>query len=289
MPSPDAQGAPSSDGDGFHAQVWVRVVRGYLAWSLPSTVLGRRWIGRAGYGLAGRPRSRGVTRATSLWLTVGRGGCKSAGVFADQKVLAAARALLLMRLRVDKAQNVLATSPSKKPKTFWSMVSTIAVGTRTGGTHAPLPRSYVPHHPLMTHRTPDSDAPLVLVIQHESECPIGLWKTWLTESGLRLHIVHPYFEQALPESLERYDGLLVLGGTPSPWEDGLYPWLPATRALLHAGVTGGTPTFGICLGAELMVVALGGSVERRSTPQVGMHNLNLLPAAASDPVFMRPA
>ncbi|WP_052498858.1 type 1 glutamine amidotransferase [Streptomyces vietnamensis] len=136
----------------------------------------------------------------------------------------------------------------------------------------------------MTHE-PRPDAPLVLVVQHESECPAGLWGTWLTETGLRLHTVHPYLDGPLPGSLAPYDGLLVLGGSPGPLEDDRHPWLPAARALLREGVERETPTFGICLGAELMAAELGGAVERRATPQVGVHDLALLPAAADDPVF----
>ncbi|MGW7053625.1 type 1 glutamine amidotransferase [Streptomyces sp. NPDC054887] len=127
--------------------------------------------------------------------------------------------------------------------------------------------------------------PRVLVVEHEAECPPGLWGGWLTEAGLRLHVVRPYRGDALPRDPGRYDGLLVLGGSPGPLDDDRHPWLPATRALLRAAFERGTPTFGICLGAELTTVELGGRVGRRRTPQIGVYELELLPAAAGDPVF----
>lgn len=129
------------------------------------------------------------------------------------------------------------------------------------------------------------DSPQVLVVQHEAECPPGLWGQWLTEAGLRLHIVHPYLGERLPEATEGFDGLLVLGGYSGPLEDDLCPWLPATRALLRTAIEDHTPTFGICLGAELMTVEFGGHIERRDTPQVGVHDLKVLPAAADDRIF----
>ncbi|GGV38250.1 aminotransferase [Kitasatospora herbaricolor] len=127
--------------------------------------------------------------------------------------------------------------------------------------------------------------PRVLVVQHEAECPPGLWGGWLAECRLKLDVLHPYAGDELPAGVGHFDGLLVLGGSPGPWEDDKYPWLPATRVLLRRGVEDDVPTFGICLGAELLIAAFGGRVERRATPQVGIHALEVLPAAAGDPVF----
>ncbi|MGX1881757.1 type 1 glutamine amidotransferase [Streptomyces sp. NPDC055287] len=129
------------------------------------------------------------------------------------------------------------------------------------------------------------ESPRVLVVEHEAECPPGLWGAWLTEAGLRLHIVRPYLGEPLPEDVRPFDGLLVLGGSPGPLDDDHFPWLPATRALLRTAIEYGTPTFGICLGAELMTAGLGGRTARREVPQVGVYELKVLPAAADDPVF----
>jgi GMP synthase-like glutamine amidotransferase len=112
-----------------------------------------------------------------------------------------------------------------------------------------------------------------------------MWGLWLADSGLDLHIVHPYTGEALPSRVEDFDGFLVLGGSPGPLEDDRYPWLPATRALLRQAVEGDVPTFGICLGAELLAVTFDGSIARRATPQVGIHSLKALPTTADDPVF----
>ncbi|MGW7199142.1 type 1 glutamine amidotransferase [Streptomyces chryseus] len=130
-----------------------------------------------------------------------------------------------------------------------------------------------------------AEPPRVLVVEHEAQCPPGLWGGWLTGAGLRLDVVRPYSGDPVPQAVDAYDGLLVLGGSPGPLDDEHYPWLPATRALLRTAFEHGTPTFGICLGAELLTVELGGRVERRRTPQIGVYELEVLPTAAGDPVF----
>ncbi|MBT2490791.1 type 1 glutamine amidotransferase [Streptomyces sp. ISL-96] len=130
-----------------------------------------------------------------------------------------------------------------------------------------------------------AEPPGILVVEHEAECPPGLWGGWLAEAGLRLHVVRPYLGEPLPEDVDHFAGLLVLGGSPGPWDDDRFPWLPATRALLRAAFERGTPTFGICLGAELMTAEFDGRTERRDVPQTGVYDLKVLPAAAEDPVF----
>ena len=128
----------------------------------------------------------------------------------------------------------------------------------------------------------------LLVVQHEGSTGPGWWGEWLAAEGVELDVVHPYAAQELPapEGLRTYDGLLVLGGAMGPVDDADCPWLPATRELLAAAVGDALPTFGICLGAELLVVACGGSVRRGPAgPELGVLTNDPTPAAADDPVL----
>lgn len=127
--------------------------------------------------------------------------------------------------------------------------------------------------------------PRVLVVQHEPSTGPGFFGTWLPEAGVELEVCHPYLGDPLP-SLSSYDGLLVLGGAMGPSDDGACPWLPGTRELLALAVAQRLPTFGICLGAELLVLACGGSVRRGvQGPELGVLPIRLEPGAADDPVF----
>jgi GMP synthase-like glutamine amidotransferase len=128
----------------------------------------------------------------------------------------------------------------------------------------------------------------LLVVQHEASTGPGWWGEWLAAEGVALEVVHPYAAQELPttEVLRTYDGLLVLGGAMGPLDDADCPWLPGTRDLLAAAVAEGLPAFGICLGAELLVVACGGSVRRGTAgPELGVLTTDPTSAAADDPVL----
>lgn len=128
-------------------------------------------------------------------------------------------------------------------------------------------------------------APRVVVVQHELGTGPGWWGTWLAEAGLDLDVRHPYAGDALPTE-PVFDGLLVLGGAMGPVDDESCPWLPATRTLLAGAVAAQVPTFGICLGAELMAVACGGSVRRGvAGPELGVLGIDRLAAAEDDPVL----
>ncbi len=130
-----------------------------------------------------------------------------------------------------------------------------------------------------------TDRPL-LVVQHEDDDPVGRLGTWLTDAGVSLDVRTPFRDGALPADLSEHSGLVVLGGAAGAYDDGVAPWLPAVRALLTEAVRTDVPTLGICLGAQLLAVAVGGRVERGPKgPELGAQLLAKRAAAGSDPLF----
>lgn len=126
-------------------------------------------------------------------------------------------------------------------------------------------------------------APRVLVVVNADSDPPGRLAEWLTEAGVGLRIVSG---AQLPADLDDYDGLVVLGGSMSAWDDAIAPWLPHERTLLRAAVADEVPTLAICLGAQLLAVANGGRVEPNpGGPEFGAQLIAKRAAAADDPLF----
>ncbi|MFI0417074.1 type 1 glutamine amidotransferase [Spongiactinospora sp. 9N601] len=124
----------------------------------------------------------------------------------------------------------------------------------------------------------------ITIVEHQAEAPAGPLAGWLTEAGADHTVVRPYLGEPVPARAG--GGLMVLGGSASAWEDEVCPWLPATRDLIARCVADGVPTLGICLGAQLMTIACGGTVERGAAGlEVGLTALIPLPQAAGDPLF----
>lgn len=110
----------------------------------------------------------------------------------------------------------------------------------------------------------------VLVVQHTPHEGLGRLQDWLPDAGVDVHPIHPYLGHRVPQYVEG-DALIVLGGPMGANDDADAPWLPATRSLLASAIDDGVPTVGICLGAQLLAVAAGGSVERGALgPELGL-------------------
>ncbi len=101
----------------------------------------------------------------------------------------------------------------------------------------------------------------LLAIQHEEEAPAAWLGEWWAERGLVLDVLRADLGKPIPDTVE-YDGLVVLGGYMGAADDDRHPWLAPTRSLLARAVEDGVPTLGVCLGHQMLAVALGGVVGR---------------------------
>ena len=124
-----------------------------------------------------------------------------------------------------------------------------------------------------------------LVVTHtQSEDP-GHLATWLPSEGVPLEVVSPWAGDALPTSLDGYSHLVVMGGPQQAYDDSL-PWRSEVLDLLRLGVSSGVPTFGVCLGAQLLAEATGGRVARGDAgPELGSGLVAKRDVAGADPLF----
>lgn len=124
--------------------------------------------------------------------------------------------------------------------------------------------------------------PSVLVVEHDRECPPALFGDWLDAAGCDLDVRRPYAGDDLP-GLGAYDALLILGGPMGANDDAKHDWLGPVKELVRDARAAFVPTLGICLGHQLIAVALGGSVDRNPTgQQVGLIGVGWTDAATSD-------
>lgn len=124
----------------------------------------------------------------------------------------------------------------------------------------------------------------VLVIEHQASCPPALFGEWLAEAGVELEVCRPWAGDALPD-LTSYDGVLVLGGEMGANDDEAHHWLAPLKRGLREAADAQVPLLGICLGHQLLAVALGGDVVRNPRGQaVGLFETGWTDAAARDPL-----
>lgn len=130
---------------------------------------------------------------------------------------------------------------------------------------------------------------VVTVVQHAEDIPLDRFAQWFGDA-VRVRIVRVDLGEPVPASVaEVGDGLVVLGGERSAYDDAAWPWLPSTRELLASAARSGVPTLAICLGAQLLAVAGGGRVQVAAPPGVeaGPVAVRWRPEAATDPLLAR--
>jgi GMP synthase-like glutamine amidotransferase len=131
---------------------------------------------------------------------------------------------------------------------------------------------------------------IALVVEDDPTNDVGRLGGWLTGAGLALAVARPHAGEPLPDALDGYAALVVLGGEqnayPDPAGDPGAPWFPALERLLRKAVRHRVPTLAICLGGQLLATAHGGTVERSAVgPEMGPRLVARRDAAERDPLF----
>jgi GMP synthase-like glutamine amidotransferase len=132
--------------------------------------------------------------------------------------------------------------------------------------------------------TPRKSANTLLVLQHIACEPPAAYEDELRAWGVGLDRVQLDEGDPLPDWRD-YSGIVAMGGPMGAMDDHDFPWLGAEKRLIAEAVRGGTPYWGVCLGAQLLAAALGARVHTGPQAEVGVLAVRTTPAAPEDPVF----
>ena len=89
---------------------------------------------------------------------------------------------------------------------------------------------------------------------------LGVWEDELTANGFTVRYLDAGVDDIAPAASA--DLAVVLGAPIDADDDARYPYVADVREVLASRAASDLPTLGICLGAQLMAMALGGGVER---------------------------
>jgi GMP synthase-like glutamine amidotransferase len=133
-----------------------------------------------------------------------------------------------------------------------------------------------------------------LVSVPEITAPAGLVGQTLISAGAGYDTIMPVLEHAtaspgsytgIPREPGEYAGLVIMGGAMSADDTDRYRFLAETMNLIRRFEAAGRPVLGICLGAQIIARAYGGSVYRMDRLESGFYDLNVTDAGDADPVF----
>lgn len=125
--------------------------------------------------------------------------------------------------------------------------------------------------------------PTAIALRHVHFEDLGVIEPVLRDAGYGIRYVDVADD---PEEIARLDpDLLVVLGAPVGAEDvARYPWLTAEGELLHRRIDAGAPVLGICLGAQLLALSMGGHLVSGGSTEIGYAPIELTEAGQDSPL-----
>lgn len=125
----------------------------------------------------------------------------------------------------------------------------------------------------------------ILILQHVAAEPLGSLDPLIRARGHRVRYVNFGRDPQASPNMDRYHGLIVLGG-PMNVEDHVHrPHLLTEMRLIERALAQDKPVLGICLGSQLLAHVLGAPVRRHHQPEIGWYRLDTTPAGRRDAVL----
>jgi len=122
-------------------------------------------------------------------------------------------------------------------------------------------------------------------VLHETFEVPGAYLKWAQERGHQVTTTKVYENEALPETVDEIDFLIVMGGPQSPDEDReTFPYYDpyAEIELIQKAMKADRYIVGVCLGAQLLSVAYGAKYERSPEREIGVFPITLTEAGLKD-------
>ena len=110
---------------------------------------------------------------------------------------------------------------------------------------------------------------IVVFEHHPLESTLRLGEV-LRDQGHKLRVIKLYEGGEVPGDFDDVDGLIVMGGPMNVDETDKYDWMQPEIDYIKAAHEKELPVIGVCLGAQLIAVALGGEVAKMEKPEVGI-------------------
>lgn len=125
---------------------------------------------------------------------------------------------------------------------------------------------------------------IVVFEHHAMETSARLGQV-LRDHGHRLGVVRLYAGDTVPVDLDDVDGVVSMGGPMNVDQAGEYAWIDQESAFIKSAHEAGLPVVGVCLGAQLIAQALGGKVQKMSSPEIGWHTVSQFKPGFPDTIF----
>ncbi len=122
------------------------------------------------------------------------------------------------------------------------------------------------------------------IIQHVGFEDLGAFGPALADRGIEVRVLLAGRDEITAASLGNPDLLVVLGGPISANDERVFPFIAEEMRFLGQWLTADKPCLGVCLGAQLMAKALGGTVRPMASKEIGWYRVDLTPEGRDSPL-----
>lgn len=125
----------------------------------------------------------------------------------------------------------------------------------------------------------------VYVFQNHGCEDLGTIASALKNAGIKPHYVRLFEREPVPKEMGDAAGLIVMGGPQRTCELAGFPYLRKEIRLIEDALKRDRPILGVCLGSQLLAIALGASVYPGRKKEIGWNRVTLTDFASGDPLF----
>lgn len=125
----------------------------------------------------------------------------------------------------------------------------------------------------------------LLVFQHVAAEPLGTLDRLIRRRGHRIKFVNFERHPDAEPCIDRYRGLIVLGGPMNVEDRAHREHLLTEMRAIEAALKQEKPVLGICLGAQLLAHVLGAPIRRQREAEIGWYDVVTTSAGQADPVL----
>jgi GMP synthase (glutamine-hydrolysing) len=122
----------------------------------------------------------------------------------------------------------------------------------------------------------------IWVLQHHPAENLGSIADALEEAALAWQYVRVFDGHSIPKDMKGAGGLIVMGGPEAVYHLDRHPYLRDEIALIENALKENRPILGVCLGSQLLAAALGATVRRGESKEIGWYPVRLSDAARDD-------
>jgi GMP synthase-like glutamine amidotransferase len=122
----------------------------------------------------------------------------------------------------------------------------------------------------------------VLILQNANNDGPDYFEDYLVHQSVPYQIVNAAQGQALPQTMAMHSGFALMGGPMGANDEAEFAHLTQAYVLLDQALAQGIPVIGHCLGGQMLARALGGTVSKARTLEVGWHPVTPMKSARTE-------